>query len=97
MSILPVDWIYGTCRISLGQHEPSTPVRDAFALEKVFPDAARIMSYCMLGHGRDEGYAAVGPRQVVELHVATGILEGSNGSVLLQSNDTLVVGTSISN
>lgn len=51
----------------------------------------------MLGHGRDEGYVAVGPRQVVELHVATGMLEGSNGSVLLQSNDTLVVGTSISN
>lgn len=60
MSILPVDWIYGTCRISLGQHEPSTPVRDAFALEKVFPDAARIMSYCMLGHGRDEGMRQLG-------------------------------------
>lgn len=73
-SLLPVDWSYGSCRISLAQHEPGTPVRDTFPLKDVFPEAVKVMSYCMLSSNRDEGFVQVGPRQVVELHVATGYL-----------------------
>ena len=66
-------------------------MRDVFSLESVFPDAVRILSYCMMGHGRDEGYVTVGPRQIVELHIATGLVgsvRGLNGSAALGGLDT---------